>query len=134
MSEGASFPPRLGLRHLALVVADLPAAEQFWIGVMGYEVEWRPDSDNVYLRGGRDNLALHHGPARRPNDGSSQLDHLGIAVSQPADVDAWAAHLRGHDVALEAEPKTHRVGSRSIYFRGPEGILIQIIHHAPLVG
>ncbi len=32
---------------------------------MGYEVEWRPDPDNVYLHGGRDNLALHGAQERR---------------------------------------------------------------------
>ena len=56
---------------------DLEAAEKFWVEVMGYEVEWRPDADNVYLYGGRDNLALHRG--ERPGRGG-QLDHIGIAV------------------------------------------------------
>ena len=134
MIDGAPFPPRLGLRHVALVVADLAAAERFWVDVMGYEVEWRPDAGNLYLRGGHDNLALHQSPARRTSDGSGQLDHIGIAVAQPADVDAWAAHLRAHGVPLKTEPKTHRDGSRSIYFHGPEEVLIQIIHHPPMVG
>jgi catechol 2,3-dioxygenase-like lactoylglutathione lyase family enzyme len=59
-------PPMLGIRHVALYVADLEAAERFWVDVMGYAVEWRPDPDNVYLHGARDNLALHRkaGPAR----------------------------------------------------------------------
>ena len=88
-----AHPPLLGIRHVALVVADLPAAERFWTGAMGYEVEWRPDADNVYLHGpagAHDNLALHHGPARRPSDGSGQLDHVGIGVPSAGDVDAWA--------------------------------------------
>jgi catechol 2,3-dioxygenase-like lactoylglutathione lyase family enzyme len=132
-AHGPGHPPLLGLRHVALVVADLAAAERFWVDVVGYQVEWRPDADNVYLRGGHDNLALHHGPARRPADGSGQLDHIGLAVAQPGDVDAWAAHLRAHGVTLKTEPRTHRDGSRSLYFHGPEEILIQIIHHAPMV-
>jgi len=121
-------PPKLGIRHVALFVADLPAAERFWVDVMGYEVEWRPDPDNVYLRGARDNLALHRGS---PTDGGA-LDHLGIAVPAPGDVDAWAAHLESHGVTLKARPKTHRDGSRSLYFQGPEGLLIQVIHHQPM--
>ena len=99
---------------------------------MGYEVEWRPDADNVYLRGGTDNLALHRGENRAPVDESGQLDHIGLAVPAPEDVDAWAAHLEGHGVALKTEPKTHRDGSRSLYFYGPEDLLIQIIHHNPM--
>ena len=100
---------------------DLPAAERFWVDVMGYAVEWRPDADNVYLRGGRDNLALHRATRRAPATGAGRLDHIGLAVAAPEDVDAWAAHLEAHGVALKAAPKTHRDGSRSLYFHGPEG-------------
>ena len=124
-------PPLLGIRHVALFMHDLPAAERFWVDVMGYEVEWRPDADNVYLRGGADNLALHRaapGAASAPG----MLDHIGLAVRAPEDVDAWAAHLTAKRVALKAQPKTHRDGSRSLYFHAPEGLLVQIIHHPPM--
>jgi catechol 2,3-dioxygenase-like lactoylglutathione lyase family enzyme len=121
-------PASLGIRHVALTVRDLEAAERFWVDVMGYEVEWRPDPDNVYLHGGRDNLALHRGEAVA----GGQLDHIGIAVPAPDDVDAWAAHLEAHGVPLKTRPKTHRDGSRSIYFYGPQSLLIQVIHHAPI--
>jgi catechol 2,3-dioxygenase-like lactoylglutathione lyase family enzyme len=125
-------PALLGIRHVALWVADLAAAERFWVDLLGYAVEWRPDPDNVYLCGGRDNLALHRRAGQHLTAGPSVLDHIGLAVPQPTDVDAWAAHLAAHDVALEAAPKTHRDGSRSLYFRGPENLLIQIIHHPPM--
>jgi len=129
----APRPPMLGIRHVALYVADLEAAERFWVDVMGYAVEWRPDPDNVYLHGARDNLALHRkaAPGGADPDGG-RLDHIGIAVAAPADVDAWAAHLQAHGVTLKAAPRTHRDGSRSLYFLGPEGLLVQIIHHSPL--
>ena len=125
-----SRPKLLGIRHVALFVTNLPAAEKFWVDTMGYEVEWRPDDDNVYLRGGADNLALHRGS---PPAGAGILDHIGIAVPSTADVDAWAAYLEGQGVRLKTQPKTHRDGSRSIYFHGPESLLIQIIHHPPMI-
>jgi catechol 2,3-dioxygenase-like lactoylglutathione lyase family enzyme len=124
-----SRPALLGIRHVALTVHDLEAAERFWLGIMGYEIEWRPDGDNLYLHGGRDNLALHRGNV---SEGGGQLDHIGIAVPTAGDVDAWAAHLAEHGVSLKAQPKTHRDGSRSLYFNGPQGLLIQIIHHLPM--
>jgi catechol 2,3-dioxygenase-like lactoylglutathione lyase family enzyme len=132
----ASTPPHLGIRHVALYVADLERAERFWVDVMGYAVEWRPDPDNVYLHGGRDNLALHRKEMASDKviPGSGRLDHIGIAVAAADDVDAWAAYLPPKGVALKTQPKTHRDGSRSIYFHGPEGLLIQIIHHSPMVG
>lgn len=125
-------PALLGIRHVALTVSNLEAAERFWVDVMGYTVEWRPDADNVYLRAGGDNLALHRGVYRAPVDESGQLDHIGLAVSKPEDVDAWAAFLTAHGIALRSPPRTHRDGSRSLYFHGPEDVLIQIIHHEPL--
>jgi catechol 2,3-dioxygenase-like lactoylglutathione lyase family enzyme len=129
-----SRPALLGIRHVALFARDLAAAERFWVDVMGYEVEWRPDPDNVYLRGGSDNLALHRTPhPDREGEAEGRLDHIGIAVPTAEDVDAWAAHLAGKSVVLEKQPRTHRDGSRSLYFRGPEGLLIQIIHHIPMI-
>jgi len=139
-SSSAGRPPLLGIRHVALFVADLEAAERFWTEVMGYVVEWRPDPDNVYLAVGADNLALHR---RRPGDAgdreplaNGRLDHIGLAVPQPDDVDAWAARLADHGVDVAAAPRTHRDGSRSLYFRAPEGSvegpLVQIIYHRPL--
>ena len=105
--------------------------KRFWVDIIGYEVEWRPDPDNVYLRGGRDNLAMH-----RSTDAleGGRLDHVGLAVAEAGDVDAWAAHLGARGVGLKAAPKTHRDGSRSLYFHGPEGLLVQIIHHVPMTG
>jgi catechol 2,3-dioxygenase-like lactoylglutathione lyase family enzyme len=135
VTPAGTRPPLVGIRHVALYVADLEGAERFWVDVMGYAVEWRPDPDNVYLCGGRDNLALHRkdGAAEDPS-GDARLDHIGLAVAAPADVDAWAAHLASHGVSLKAEPRTHRDGSRSLYFHGPGGLLIQIIHHPPMLG
>ena len=125
-------PPLIGIRHVALYVTDLDAAELFWTSTMGYEVEWRPDPDNVYLRGGSDNLALHRGRPAGAHEGAGVLDHIGIAVGRPDDVDSWATYLAGRGVVLKTQPKTHRDGSRSIYVRGPEDLTIQIIFHSPM--
>ena len=115
-------------------MADLSVAERFWVDVMGYDVEWRPDDDNVYLTSGSDNLALHRGVGASATDGGGvqRLDHIGLAVPAPADVDAWAAHLGAAGVTLKAAPRTHRDGSRSLYFHAPDGTLVQIIYHRPL--
>jgi len=127
-------PPLLGIRHVALYVPDLELAEKFWTQTMGYLIEWRPDADNLYLTVGTDNLALH----RRANVGSDggRLDHIGLAVQNPDDVDAWAVRLQEAGVTPTAAPRTHRDGSRSLYFHAPDGSalgpLVQIIYHRPL--
>ncbi len=127
----SSPPPALGIRHVALKVKDLESEERFYTRVLGYEVEWRPDPDNVYLTLGRaDNLALH-----REKDvarAAGPLDHFGIMLKRADDVDAWAAHIKSHGVALIKEPKTHRDGARSFYVADPEGNVLQFIHHPPI--
>jgi catechol 2,3-dioxygenase-like lactoylglutathione lyase family enzyme len=135
-AEGEGRPPLIGLRHAALFSPDLAAAERFWTDVMGFTIEWRPDDDNVYLSSGADNLALHRAPAGAVTgdfaSAPQRLDHIGLAVPSPDGVDVWAGYLRRRGVALTAEPKTHRDGSRSLYLRTPDGVLVQIIYHRPL--
>ena len=126
-------PTHTGLRHLALNARALEAMRQFYVDVLGFEVEWEPDADNVYLSSGIDNLALHRSAAASPGAaGVSPLDHLGLIVRLPGDVDRWAAYLESRNIALEAKPRTHRDGARSCYFRDPDGNTIQIIHHPPI--
>lgn len=122
----APNPPSLGLRHAALRVRDLAAAESFFVRVLGYAVEWRPDPDNVYLTRDGDNIALHRAEAP---PGTGLLDHLGLFVPRAEDVDAWERHLDAAGARLVARPRNHRDGTRSLYLAGPEGLVVQIIHH-----
>jgi catechol 2,3-dioxygenase-like lactoylglutathione lyase family enzyme len=129
-------PAHAGLRHLALNVRDLEAMKRFYVDVLGFAIEWEPDPDNTYLSSGRDNLALHRTSSSigAAPGGPSPLDHLGLIVREPDDVDRWAAFLESRGVGLDAQPKTHRDGARSCYFRDPDGNRIQIIHHPPISG
>jgi catechol 2,3-dioxygenase-like lactoylglutathione lyase family enzyme len=122
-------PSSRGLRHLALKVQNLQEMRRFYVDLLGFAVEWEPDAQNIYLTSGNDNLALHEVTEPLPE---GRLDHLGIIVEQPSDVDQWATFLKHHGVKLAMEPKTHRDGARSIYFPDPERNMIQIIYHPPI--
>lgn len=123
-------PPTQGLRHVALNVRDLAACEDFYVGLLGMAVEWRPDDDNLYLSSGDDNLALH----RVPTDptGPQRLDHIGFILGTPQAVDAWYRFLTEHGVAIKSPPRTHRDGARSLYCEDPDGNLVQLIYHPPI--
>jgi catechol 2,3-dioxygenase-like lactoylglutathione lyase family enzyme len=132
-------PAHAGLRHLALNARHLEAMKRFYVELLGFAVEWEPDPDNVYLSSGTDNLALHRasgagGQAAGADAVASPLDHLGLLVRRPEDVDAWAAFLEGEGVVIQAKPRTHRDGARSCYVRDPDGNVVQIIYHAPISG
>ena len=94
-------------------------------------VDWQPDEKNVYLTSGSDNLALHQSDAV-PVGG--RLDHFGFLVSTPEEVDGWALRLAASGVELAEMPRSHRDGSRSLYFCDPDGNLIQILFHPHIVG
>ncbi len=124
-------PSTLGIRHVALIVSDLAKAAAFYCDILGYQVEWRPDCDNLYLTaGGQDNLALHRG---KPAEKETRLDHFGVLLKKSADVDAWHEHLKARGAKILKAPKTHRDGARSFYAQDPDGNVLQFIHHPPIV-
>ena len=48
-----------GMRHIALKVRDVARSKSFYQDILGMEVVWEPDPQNVYLSSGCDNIALH---------------------------------------------------------------------------
>ncbi len=125
-------PQFIGLRHAALYVRDVGRSLAFYRDVLGMQLEWKPDEENVYLTSGSDNLALHKLPQNREPGEVQTLGHIGFAVRSAADVDIWALRLENQGVELAKPPKTHRDGARSFYFYDPDRILIQLIYHPPI--
>ena len=124
-------PPTAGMRHVALHVRDMPAAEHFYVQLLGMQVEWRPDPHNLYLTSGNDNLALHQ--ADSDFDASRQvLDHIGFILRTADDVDTWYDFLSSNNVEMKSRPRTHRDGARSFYCVGPEQVIVQMIYHPPI--
>lgn len=125
--------PTSGLRHVALWANDLKASEDFYVRILGMKVEWRPDEENVYLTSGVDNLALHQ--ARTPilAEAPEHLDHIGFIINDIEQVDVWHDYMKSEGVVIAKEPKTHRDGARSFYCKDPDGNVVQMIHHPPLV-
>jgi catechol 2,3-dioxygenase-like lactoylglutathione lyase family enzyme len=121
-----------GLRHVALFVDDLAACEQFYVDLLGMQVEWRPDADNVYLCGGNDNLALHRSNGNLASAEQQKLDHIGFIIKTPELVDEWFAFLQANDVKIRNAPRTHRDGARSFYCFDPAGTVVQLIYHPPI--
>jgi catechol 2,3-dioxygenase-like lactoylglutathione lyase family enzyme len=123
----------MGMRHVALNVRDLQLCEHFYVDLLGMAVEWRPDADNVYLTSGNDNLALHRVTVDAPAAAGQRLDHIGFFIASAAQVDDWHVFLKENAVEIKAPPRTHRDGARSFYCADPEGTIVQVIFHPPIV-
>ena len=123
-------PATAGMRHIALNVSNVQLCERFYVDLLGMQVEWRPDEDNVYLTSGNDNVALHH--CDHKSEGQQALDHIGFILRNPQDVDEWYEFLKANRVKMKTSPHTHRDGARSFYCYDPEEVLVQLIYHPPL--
>ena len=117
-----------GLRHVALFVHEFEASTTFYTDLLGMEVEWRPDADNVYLTSGNDNLALHRSEIKS----SGKLDHVGFFINELEKVDEWFEYLSSAGIRMLTEPRTHRDGARSFYCLDPSDVRVQIMYHPPI--
>lgn len=120
---------KISLRHVALYIKNLDACRNFYTNLLGLEIVWEPDQDNLYLSTGDDNLALH----RDKNDAAfskpQRLDHLGFFLAEAKDVDTWYEYMLAHGVEIVAPPKDHRDKTRSFYCKDPDGNVIQMIYY-----
>jgi catechol 2,3-dioxygenase-like lactoylglutathione lyase family enzyme len=121
-----------GLRHVALFVRQFEACLRFYQDLLGMQVEWHPDTDNIYLSSGNDNLALHRAPAHFDPAEHQRLDHIGFILNEPQQVDHWYDFLTAHGVPMRTAPRTHRDGARSFYCLDPDSNVVQMIYHPPL--
>jgi len=116
-----------GMRHVALNVTALEDCLTFYTEVIGMAIEWQPDSDNVFLCSGNDNLALHRIPGSDPNASSGggldqqrdRLDHIVFIIDNIDDIDRWYQHLQ--DQRCTATTRTAPWSNSSITHHFPAG-------------
>ena len=127
-----NLPPSgmIGIRHVALFIKELEVAVDFYTKIMGMQVEWQPDLDNVYLTNQGDVFALHR--VDYMASGTQRLDHIGFVLKTPQAVDDWHAYFVKNNVRITEAPKTHRDGSRGFYCLDPVGHLLELIYHPPI--
>jgi catechol 2,3-dioxygenase-like lactoylglutathione lyase family enzyme len=122
-----------GMRHIALKVTDVARSKSFYQDILGMEVVWEPDPQNVYLSSGCDNIALHE-VSRNFATGATeqQLDHLGFVVATIDQVKQLEETFRASGVKIVHPFKVHRDGSASFYCADPDGIVIQMLYEPHL--
>ncbi len=119
--------------HLSLRVGNLDVSEKFYTEVLGMRSVWRSEGEIAFLECGNDDLALiqipkedAHAFRHRPQT-SQSLHHFGFRVHTKEEVDQLAQEVRGRGIGIDDGPRDHRDGSRSFYFKDPDGNYIQIL-------
>ena len=135
-------PLRLArMGHLSLRVSDLDLSEKFYTEILGMSPVWRSEGEIAFLECGNDDLALIqipkedvHAFRQRPQT-SQSLHHFGFRVRTKEEVDQLAQEVRDRGIRIDDGPRDHRDGSRSFYFKDPDGNYVQIlwdpIHETP---
>ena len=121
------------MRHVALKVKNVAQAKTFYQEILGMDVVWEPDAENVYLSSGCDNIAIHAVSANfAASAEEKQLDHLGFIVESTERVKELEQEFIAKGVRIVHPFKAHRDGSASFYCADPDGIVIQMLYEPHL--
>jgi catechol 2,3-dioxygenase-like lactoylglutathione lyase family enzyme len=114
--------------YSVILVRDMAAMRRFYEGVLGFPLTRELSPGWIEYRVGANTLALAR-PSRTAGDaptpaGSASLQ-LAFKVSPP-DVDRCADELVRKGIALLEPPKNHSFGHRTVFFRDPDGNLLEV--------
>ncbi len=123
------MPSVTGVLETSLYVDDLDLAERFYQQVFGFSVMIGDERIRALaVRQGQVLLLFKRGASLVPeqfptHDGSGPL-HLAFSIPEN-EYAAWEARLQEMGIAIEAAKKWEQ-GGRSLYFRDPEGNLLEL--------
>lgn len=116
-----------GLHHITIRVNDIKAAENFYGGVLGFElVRKMGQSMATYRVGTKDTLVIVE--AETAYDTTSRdyrVDHFGFMVGSAQEVDDMANYLKENEVNIVVGP-VNRKNGRFVFFTDPDGNMIEI--------
>ena len=133
-SREARIPKLARVLETALYVSDLDKAAAFYANVMGLPCIHADHRMRAYDVGGNGVLLLFPqggslqpietpGGFVPPHDGSGPM-HVAFSIDED-ELETWQDHLRRAGVTLEGRTQWRR-GGVSVYFRDPDGHLLEI--------
>jgi catechol 2,3-dioxygenase-like lactoylglutathione lyase family enzyme len=133
MSGRSNTARSSGIDHCVIAVSDWERSNAFYRDVLGAELIELDRGRWAYRFGG---MQLNvHGPGARAEPLAAEPVRPGnsdLCFRWSGSIEGAVAHLRAHGVAMELGP-VERFGARgrgaSVYFRDPDGSLLELISY-----
>ena len=127
-NTGSAFQAIRAIDYTVIFVRDMAAMRRFYEGVLGFAVTRELSAGWIEYQLGGNTLALAR-PSRTATDtptpqGSAALQ-LAFKVSA-TEVDQCADELLRQGVALVSPPTDQSFGHRTVFFRDPDGNLLEV--------
>ena len=133
-----------GIHHVSGITDDLVRAGEFYEAALGLRLVKRTTNRDdpsqlhyFWARMDEDGVAPHSSMTlfgwpshwKRTRGGVGQMHHVAFRAKDDDEQNAWLDHLRS--MGIETSPVTDRSYFRSIYFRAPDGLLVEIATDGP---
>lgn len=128
MSKPSAFRSIKAIDYSIIFVRDMAAMRRFYEEVMGFPLIRELSPRWIEYRVGGNTLALairNRTAADAPIPNGTAALQLAFKVS-PAEVDECAAELAQQGVALLSPPTDQSFGHRTLFFRDPDGNLLEV--------
>ena len=112
--------------YVILLCDDLTATKAFYHEILGLPIK-RDWGNWIELRAGAVLLTLR--PRGRPYDGPGATGSAGVQLAfrvEPPEVETWYRELLLNQVEILEPPRDRDYGHRTLFFKDPEGNILEI--------
>ena len=128
MRNQSAFRAIRGIDYTVIFARDMAAMRRFYEDILGFPLQRELSAGWIEYQVGANTLTLAK-PSRTAADapvphGTAALQ-LAFKVSVP-EVDQCAEELERHGIKLFSRPTNHAFGHRTLFFRDPDGNLLEV--------
>ena len=118
-----------GINHITIRVNKIEPAEEFYGGILGFELVRKMGRSMAVYRIGREDtiVIVEAETSYDPNSRDFRVDHFGFYVDEPKQVDELAEYFRKYEVAIVSGPANRKKG-RFLFVTDPDGNMIEFFH------
>ena len=117
-----------GIDYTVILTRDMAAMRRFYEEVMGFAVSRELSAGWIEYQIGPNTFVLSQ-PGRTADDASIPTGTAAVQLAfkvSPGQVDACATELTRQNVPIMSPPTNHGFGHRTLFFRDPDGNLLEI--------